>query len=34
MPGGIAGILEQAGPDHSLDAAITEIRKAAMPGVR
>ena len=27
----IAGILEQAGPDHSLDAAITEIRKAAMP---
>jgi CHAT domain-containing protein/Flp pilus assembly protein TadD len=26
--GRIAGILEQSGPDHSLDAAITEIRKA------
>jgi len=26
--GRIAGILEQSGPDHSLDAAITDIRKA------
>ncbi|HEU4893905.1 MAG TPA: CHAT domain-containing protein [Vicinamibacterales bacterium] len=28
LAGRIAGILEQSGPDHSLDAAITDIRKA------